>query len=44
MPHKEWLRSAMVVPRLPELKKTVSTLEKRVAELESKLNQINQES
>lgn len=44
MPHKEWLRSAMVVPRLPELKKTVSALEKRVAELESKLKQIGQES
>ena len=31
MPHKDWLRSAMVVPRLPELKKTVSSLEKRIA-------------
>ena len=39
MPHREWLKSAMVVPRLPELKKTVSALEKRVAELEAKLNQ-----
>jgi UDP-3-O-[3-hydroxymyristoyl] glucosamine N-acyltransferase len=44
MPHKEWLKSAMVVPRLPEMKKTVSALEKRVAELEAKLNQISQES
>ncbi len=44
MPHKEWLKSAMVVPRLPEIKKTVAALEKRVAELESKLNQFNQES
>ncbi len=44
MPHKEWLKSAMVVPRLPQLKKTVSALEKRVAELESKLNQVGQES
>jgi UDP-3-O-[3-hydroxymyristoyl] glucosamine N-acyltransferase len=43
MPHKEWLRSAMVVPRLPELKKTVSSLEKRVAELESLLKKITQE-
>jgi len=33
MPHKEWLKSAMVVPRLPEIKKTVSALEKRLAEL-----------
>ncbi len=44
MPHKEWLKSAMVVPRLPEMKKTVSSLEKRIAELELKLNQISQES
>ncbi|HXE96176.1 MAG TPA: UDP-3-O-(3-hydroxymyristoyl)glucosamine N-acyltransferase [Dongiaceae bacterium] len=44
MPHKEWLKSAMVVPRLPELKKTVSALEKRISELESKLKQIGQES
>lgn len=44
MPHKEWLRSAMVVPRLPEMKKTVSALEKRIAELEAKLKQICQES
>ncbi|MFA7402862.1 MAG: UDP-3-O-(3-hydroxymyristoyl)glucosamine N-acyltransferase [Pelobacteraceae bacterium] len=44
MPHKEWLKSAMVVPRLPEMRKTVSALEKRVAELEAKLNQISQES
>ncbi len=43
MPHKEWLKSAMVVPRLPEMKKTVSALEKRVAELELQLNQIRQE-
>lgn len=44
MPHKEWLKSSMVVPRLPEMKKTVSALEKRVAELEAKLIQICQES
>jgi len=43
MPHKEWLKSSMVFPRLPEMKKTVSTLEKRVAELEAKLNQISKE-
>ncbi len=44
MPHKEWLKSALMVPRLPELKKTVSSLEKRIAELESRLNQTAQES
>lgn len=43
MPHKEWLKSAMVVPRLPEIKKTVSALEKRVAELEAALNKNCQE-
>ncbi len=37
MPHKEWLRAMAVVPRLPELKKTVNALEKRIAELEAKL-------
>ena len=37
MPHKEWLRAMAVVPRLPELKKSLSTLEKRIAELESRL-------
>lgn len=35
MPHKEWLKAMAVVPRLPELRKTVSTLEKRIAELET---------
>jgi UDP-3-O-[3-hydroxymyristoyl] glucosamine N-acyltransferase len=37
MPHKEWLRAMAVVPRLPELKKNISALEKRIAELESRL-------
>jgi UDP-3-O-[3-hydroxymyristoyl] glucosamine N-acyltransferase len=36
-PHKEWLRTMAVVPKLPELKKTVATLEKRIAELEAQL-------
>ncbi len=43
MPHREWLKSAMVVPRLPEMKKTIASLEKRIAELESRLNQATQE-
>ncbi len=42
IPHREWLKYSMVLPRLPELKKTVSTLEKRIAELE-KSNLICQE-
>lgn len=44
IPHKEWLRYSMVVPRLPELKKTVSSLEKRITELELRLNQFGLES
>lgn len=39
MPHKEWLRAMAVVPRLPELKKTISSLEKRIAELEAKFTE-----
>jgi UDP-3-O-[3-hydroxymyristoyl] glucosamine N-acyltransferase len=38
MPHKEWLKAMVIVPRLPELKKQLSTLEKRIAELEAGLN------
>ncbi|HIJ80129.1 MAG TPA: UDP-3-O-(3-hydroxymyristoyl)glucosamine N-acyltransferase [Desulfuromonadales bacterium] len=38
MPHKEWLRAMAVVPRLPELKKQLSSLEKRIAELEAGSN------
>ena len=36
-PHREWLRASAVIPRLPELKKAVSALEKKVRELEEKL-------
>jgi UDP-3-O-[3-hydroxymyristoyl] glucosamine N-acyltransferase len=37
LPHKEWLRLAMTLPRVPEMRKTLGTLEKRIAELEEKL-------
>ncbi|MBJ6801689.1 UDP-3-O-(3-hydroxymyristoyl)glucosamine N-acyltransferase [Geomonas propionica] len=37
MPHREWLKSSTLVPKLPEFRKTLSALEKRVAELEEKL-------
>jgi UDP-3-O-[3-hydroxymyristoyl] glucosamine N-acyltransferase len=33
-PHREWLKSSGVIPKLPELRKTVIGLEKKVAELE----------
>lgn len=36
-PHRDWLKASAVIPRLPELKKHVSGLEKRVKELEAKL-------
>jgi UDP-3-O-[3-hydroxymyristoyl] glucosamine N-acyltransferase len=35
-PHREWLRAAAVYPKLPEMRKTLSALEKRVEELEKK--------
>jgi len=35
MPHKLWLRLMSLMPKLPELKRTVSQLEKRVDRLES---------
>ncbi|RNC68910.1 MAG: UDP-3-O-(3-hydroxymyristoyl)glucosamine N-acyltransferase [Desulfuromonadales bacterium] len=38
MGHKEWLRAMAVVPKLPELRKTVAALEKKVQELEEKLS------
>ncbi|HWI41344.1 MAG TPA: UDP-3-O-(3-hydroxymyristoyl)glucosamine N-acyltransferase [Verrucomicrobiae bacterium] len=34
MPHREWLKMSMVLPKLPELRKTILSLEKRVRELE----------
>ena len=37
IPHREWLKTAMIVPKLPEMRKSVSALEKRVAELEKLL-------
>ena len=37
MPHKDWLKAMAVVPRLPELRKTIGAMEKRIAELEQRL-------
>lgn len=34
--HKDWLKASIVFPKLPELRKTVSLLAKRVQELEEK--------
>jgi UDP-3-O-[3-hydroxymyristoyl] glucosamine N-acyltransferase len=37
IPHKEWLKSMAVVAKLPDLRKTVASLEKRIAGLEAQL-------
>jgi UDP-3-O-[3-hydroxymyristoyl] glucosamine N-acyltransferase len=37
LPHKEWLKSMAVVANLPDLRKTVASLEKRIAGLEAAL-------
>jgi UDP-3-O-[3-hydroxymyristoyl] glucosamine N-acyltransferase len=37
IPHREWLRSMGTIPKLPEMRKTLSALEKRIKELEEKL-------
>lgn len=37
--HRDWLRTSAVVPKLPEMKKTVASLEKRIAELERLLTE-----
>ncbi|HEY3346838.1 MAG TPA: UDP-3-O-(3-hydroxymyristoyl)glucosamine N-acyltransferase, partial [Nitrospirota bacterium] len=34
IPHKDWLRSAVVYEKLPEIRKTLTDLLKRVAEIE----------
>jgi len=36
MPHREWLRTVVALPRLPELIKQIKKLEARVAQLEKK--------
>lgn len=37
MPHKEWLRVMGVMPRLPDMRKKMNELEKKVAALEARL-------
>jgi UDP-3-O-[3-hydroxymyristoyl] glucosamine N-acyltransferase len=34
IPHRDWLKAAGVFAHLPEMRKTLSALEKRIAELE----------
>ncbi len=37
MPHKEWLRTMGVLPKLPDMRKKISELEKKIAGLEARL-------
>ncbi len=37
IPHREWLRSSAVISQLPEMRKTLNALQKRIAEVEEKL-------
>jgi len=40
MPHETWMKAQAVIPRLPELRQLVRTLEQRVATLETQLAQV----
>jgi UDP-3-O-[3-hydroxymyristoyl] glucosamine N-acyltransferase len=40
--HREWLKASSVFPRLPEQRKTLSALVKRVEELEEKLKAVEE--
>ncbi len=44
IPHKEWLKLSMVLPHIPELRKAVSSMEKRITELEAMLKLTHKES
>jgi len=37
MPHKEWLKASLTFPKLPEMRKMIKELEKKVSEMETKL-------
>lgn len=39
LPHKQWLRTAMALPKVPELRKTVLDLERRIKDLEARLSE-----
>ncbi len=39
MPHKQWLRSTMVFPKLPEMRKDLQKMKKRLEQLESLLEE-----
>jgi UDP-3-O-[3-hydroxymyristoyl] glucosamine N-acyltransferase len=37
IPHREWLRMAAVMPKLPEMRRTITALTKRIEELEKQI-------
>ncbi len=39
MPHKEWLRATMTLPKLPEMRKEMTQLKKRLEQLEALLKE-----
>lgn len=39
MPHKQWLRATMTLPKLPEMRKEMQSLKKRMDELETLLKE-----
>jgi UDP-3-O-[3-hydroxymyristoyl] glucosamine N-acyltransferase len=38
LPHREWLHAAMTFPKLPEMRKTLTRIEKRLKELEETIS------
>jgi UDP-3-O-[3-hydroxymyristoyl] glucosamine N-acyltransferase len=38
MPHEVWVKAQAVIPRLPELRQAVRTLEERMKQLEASLS------
>jgi UDP-3-O-[3-hydroxymyristoyl] glucosamine N-acyltransferase len=40
VPNREWLKSSAVIRKLPELRKTITALERRIAELEEQLKKV----
>ena len=38
LPHRLWLRATNCIPKLPEMRRTISALERKVAELEKELS------
>jgi len=39
MPHKQWLRATMTLPKLPEMRKELKQLQKRLQEIETQLKE-----